>query len=200
MIRFLLRFAGLWLFAIALVAAVIDGAKTIAAAELVLTPLGLAWSQLAPVSLIQTQFAIEEHLGQPWLWDVIAEWVLSAPVWLVFGILGLLLMLLGRRRQGKSLGERRTLEPDETLLEQGEPPSAFGVGDDGTVSPASLPADLVPLVLDHHVRSGEARTERFGAAGELVTFQLFSTTPFILSNRDAVSSSFKDGRIMNRDS
>lgn len=105
MIRFLSRFAGFWLLAAALVAVVIDGAKSIAASELVTMPLGVAWSQLAPTSLVQTQFAIEEQLGQPWLWDLLTQWVLSAPVWLIFGVLGLILMLLGRRRRRRSLGE-----------------------------------------------------------------------------------------------
>jgi hypothetical protein len=105
MIRFLFRFVAFWLLAAALVALIVDGAKSIAASELVTTPLGLAWSQLAPTSLIQTQFAIEEHLGQPWLWDVLTEWVLSAPVWATVGLLGLILMLLGRRRRRKRFGE-----------------------------------------------------------------------------------------------
>jgi hypothetical protein len=105
MIRFLLRFAGFWVFAAALVAAVIDGAKSIAAAEPVLTPLGQAWSQLAPASLLEAQHAIEEQLGQPWLWDLLAEWVLAAPAWLALGVIGLILMLLGQRRRRKTLGE-----------------------------------------------------------------------------------------------
>jgi hypothetical protein len=105
MIRFLLRFAGFWVFAAALVAAVIDGAKSIAASEPVLTPLGEAWAQLAPTGLRDAQFAIEEQLGQPWLWDLLTQWVLAAPAWLVLGIFGLILMLLGQRRRRKTLGE-----------------------------------------------------------------------------------------------
>jgi len=105
MLRFLVRFAGFWVFAAALVAAVIDGAKSIAASEPVLTPLGHAWSQLAPDSLAQAQLAVETELGQPWLWELVAGWLLAAPTWLVLGLLGLILMLLGRRRSRRSLGE-----------------------------------------------------------------------------------------------
>ena len=105
MIRFLLRFAGFWLFAAALVAAVIDGAKSIAASQAVLTPLGEAWAQLAPDSLAEARRGVEEGLGQPWLWELLAEWMLAAPAWLVLGLIGLILMLLGRRRRRRSIGE-----------------------------------------------------------------------------------------------
>jgi hypothetical protein len=98
MIRFLLRFLGVWLFAAALVVLVVDGARSIAASALVWTPLGELWHQLAPTSYIQVQFTVEEHLGQPWLWDLIVAILLSPPAWLVLGILGLILVVLGRRR------------------------------------------------------------------------------------------------------
>ncbi|HEX2255617.1 MAG TPA: hypothetical protein VHG92_02755 [Afifellaceae bacterium] len=105
MIRFLFRFAGFWLFAAALVTAVIDGAKSVAASEPTLTPLSAAWSQLAPAGLAETQRVVETEFDAAWLWALLAQWVLSAPVWLVLGLLGLLLMLLGRRRNRSSLGE-----------------------------------------------------------------------------------------------
>jgi hypothetical protein len=105
MLRFLARFTGFWLLAAALVAVVIDGAKSIAASDLVATPLGIAWSQLAPSSFDQLRLAIEEQFGQAWLWDLLSGWILSAPVWLIFGLLGLILMLLGRRRRRGSIGE-----------------------------------------------------------------------------------------------
>jgi hypothetical protein len=99
MFRFLARFLSVWLFAAALVVLVVDGAQSIAASALVWTPMGELWHSLAPTSYIQVQFAIEQHLGQPWLWDVVVAILLSPPAWLVLGILGLILMVLGRRRR-----------------------------------------------------------------------------------------------------
>jgi len=101
MISFLARFVGLWLIAGALVALVIDATKTIAASTLITTPLGLAWFSLSPASLMQTQEfvqrRIESYIGH-WLWDPLIQWILMAPTWIVFGIVGALLIYLGRRR------------------------------------------------------------------------------------------------------
>ena len=101
MISFLARFVGLWLIAGALVALVIDATKTIAASTLITTPLGLAWFSLSPASLMQTQEfvqrRIESYIGH-WLWDPLIQWILMAPTWIVFGIVGALFIYLGRRR------------------------------------------------------------------------------------------------------
>src|SRR5690606_5071230 len=51
MLRFIARFLGLWLLAGALVALVIDGARTIAASQMVMTPLGGLWRDTSPGSL-----------------------------------------------------------------------------------------------------------------------------------------------------
>jgi hypothetical protein len=50
MFRFLSRFLGVWLVAAALVAATVDGAKSIAASSLVLTPFGETWGALAAMA------------------------------------------------------------------------------------------------------------------------------------------------------
>src|SRR5918993_2587544 len=62
MLRFLLRTLGIWLLAGALVAVVMDGARSIAASAPVLTPLAEVWRELAPASLDQARFAVEEEL------------------------------------------------------------------------------------------------------------------------------------------
>jgi hypothetical protein len=102
MIRFVARFVGLWLIAGALVALVIDGAKSIAASSLVLTPVGVAWLDLSPSSLAGAQAFIEKdveaHLGH-WIWDPVILGILWLPVFAVLGILGGLLAYAGRKRR-----------------------------------------------------------------------------------------------------
>ncbi len=99
MIRFFFRFVGYWLLAATIVLIVRDGAKTIAASALEFTALGEVWFRLAPTTLNQVQFTIEQHLGWPWLWDGLTQWVLTAPAWLVVGILAVLFLLIGRKRR-----------------------------------------------------------------------------------------------------
>jgi len=102
MIGFFARFVGLWLIAGALVAVVIDGAKTIAASQLIVTPLGLAWYTISPTSLMATQTfvqqKVEAYIGH-WLWDPLVQWILMLPSWLVLGFIGAWLVYAGRRRR-----------------------------------------------------------------------------------------------------
>ncbi len=102
MIGFLARFIGLWLIAGALVALVVDAAKSIAASALTVTELGKAWFEVSPSSLMSAQAfvqrTVEAYIGD-WLWDPLIMWMLMLPTWLVFGALGFLLTYLGRRRR-----------------------------------------------------------------------------------------------------
>ncbi|TCT10536.1 hypothetical protein EDC22_10534 [Tepidamorphus gemmatus] len=104
MLRFLARTIGLWLMAGALVALVVDGAKSIAAGSIVTTPLGQLWYDLDPASLNIVQAAIERHV-HPGLWDPVILSILLAPTFSVIGILGVLLMLAGRRKEAPRLSE-----------------------------------------------------------------------------------------------
>ena len=99
MVRFLFRFVGFWFLAAAIVLAVVDGSKSIAASGLVMTPLGEIWFKLWPASLQMTEFGIQNNLGLPWLWDFITQWILTAPGWLVFALLALVFLIIGRRRK-----------------------------------------------------------------------------------------------------
>ncbi|WP_349359301.1 hypothetical protein [Stappia sp.] len=105
MIRFVVRLLGLWLLAVALVMLVVDGTKTIAAAQWMATPLGQLWFDFAPESLNTAQAAIQRHVA-PVLWDPVIQTVLTWPAWAVAGPLGFLLMWLGERRRA-----RRRLHP-----------------------------------------------------------------------------------------
>ena len=102
MIGFVSRFVGMWFVAGALVAVVIDAAKTIAASGLTMTPLGAALFTLAPSSLVAAQgfvqTRIEPYVGG-WLWDPVIQWILLLPTWAILAFLGFLLTYLGRRRR-----------------------------------------------------------------------------------------------------
>jgi len=95
---FVARFIGFWLVAAAIVAFVIDGTKSIAESSLILTPLGQTWFELHPASLSVLQAVIQRYL-HPLIWDPVIQFILTMPTWTVTGILGLLLLSLGRRRK-----------------------------------------------------------------------------------------------------
>ncbi len=97
MIRFLLRFVGLWVLAGGFVALVVDGTRSIASSDLVMTPLGEAWFAASPTSLARFQSFIETSVS-PAVWEYAAVPLLMAPLAAVLGVAGLLLILLGRPR------------------------------------------------------------------------------------------------------
>ncbi len=105
MIRFLFRFLGYWLLAGALVAAIIDGSKSIAASSLVITPLGQHFQQLAPTLLQRLEFGIQNNLGLPWLWDVLFVNILTWPSFADLGVLALILLVVGRRKPTPAVAE-----------------------------------------------------------------------------------------------
>jgi hypothetical protein len=97
MFRFLFRFIGLWLLAGAFIALVIDGTRSITAGRIVIMPVAEAWIAVHPSSIEWAKTMIERDLS-PRLWDPLMLYILYAPLWALFGILGLLLVFLGRRR------------------------------------------------------------------------------------------------------
>lgn len=97
MLRFLFRFIGLWLLAGAFVALIVDGTRSISAARIVIMRTGDAWETLHPASFDAMRAWIELHLPM-WAWNPVALGVLLTPLWIVLGILGLLLVLAGRKR------------------------------------------------------------------------------------------------------
>lgn len=98
MIRFLFRFVGLWILAAAFVFFVYDGTKSIAGNALYITKLGDTWNAVHSSSLQSLQPAIERQVAG-WLWDPLALSILDAPTWLVFGVLGAVCILLGRKKK-----------------------------------------------------------------------------------------------------
>jgi hypothetical protein len=97
MIRFLFRFVGLWILAGGFVALVLDGVRSIASSEIVTTPLGVTWLATSSDSLTRFQSFVETNLS-PAIWETAAVPVLNAPLFVVLGVLGLLLMLIGHKK------------------------------------------------------------------------------------------------------
>ncbi len=97
MFRFIARFFGFWLVAAALVAGVVDGAKSIAASSLVLTPVAETYTTLATIG--QPQPANVELPTAPWPLGLALDWLMAAPTVVVLTVLGVVLLILGARRR-----------------------------------------------------------------------------------------------------
>ena len=98
MIRFLLRTLGLLFLAAAFVFLVYDGTRSIAANALLYSKADEIWSLVHTASLQRLQPWIEKNAPH-WLWDPVVTTVLGAPAVVVFGIMGAILILLGRRKK-----------------------------------------------------------------------------------------------------
>ena len=98
MIRFVFRFIGLWILAAGFVALVRDGTKSIAGNAIFVTKLGEDWNNVHSTSLQLLQPAIERHVAI-WLWDPVALTILTAPTWVVLGIIGSIFILIGRKKR-----------------------------------------------------------------------------------------------------
>jgi hypothetical protein len=99
MIRFIFRFVGLLGLAAGFIFLVYDGTRSIADQTLNLTSVGYIWSNIHQNSLLLLQPSIERYLSS-WLWQgVIQPYFLEQPAALVLGVLGALLILLGRKKK-----------------------------------------------------------------------------------------------------
>ena len=97
MIRFLLRFIGLWLLAAGFIFVVYDGTKSIAGNALFLTKVQEVWSNVHQSSLAALKPMLEKYAVV--LWDPGMTTLLDQPIALVLIVLGALLLLLGRKRK-----------------------------------------------------------------------------------------------------
>jgi hypothetical protein len=100
MLRFASRFLGFWLVAAALVAGVVDGAKTIAASSLVLTSVAETWGLIAAAA---GNTAPMEPIAARWPLDLISQFLLAAPTVVVVGALGAFFLIAGAKRRPPSL-------------------------------------------------------------------------------------------------
>ena len=97
MFKALLRLLSMVLLAVAVIMAVLDATRSIAAGSLVTTPLGASWAALSPDSLGGFEALLRGSLP-PFAWDQAALALLGLPGFAVFGALALVVALAGRRR------------------------------------------------------------------------------------------------------
>jgi len=100
MLRFASRFLGFWLVAAALVAGVVDGAKSIAASSLVLTSVADTWGLIAAASGGSSTM---EPISARWPLDLVLQFLFAAPTVVVLGALGAVFLILGAKRRPPSL-------------------------------------------------------------------------------------------------
>jgi hypothetical protein len=108
MFRFIFRLMAMFALAVAVIMAVLDVTRTIATSELVLTPLGASWVSVSPGTLDAMQAFIIEN-AHPLVWNPVMITILDQPGFAIFGIIALLLYVVGRkpdRRIGRFAVER----------------------------------------------------------------------------------------------
>ncbi len=98
MIRSLFRFIGVIFLAAAFILLMYDGAKSIADSRIYIYKLGQLWTDVHAASMQAAQSKVQASLPAP-IWDPLITTLLGQPSWLVFGIIGVLFILLGRRRK-----------------------------------------------------------------------------------------------------
>ena len=107
MLRIIAKIFGTLFLVLAVITAVLDLTRTIANSSLTVTALGLEWREFHVASLQNLQVGIERHLAAPWLWSAVIQNILLLPSWIVFFVLALLFLWLGRtpeRRWQKRFG------------------------------------------------------------------------------------------------
>lgn len=96
MFRFLFRLVASLALAVAVIMAVLDVTRTIAASHLVLTPLGASWVSASPSTLDAMQAFLIDN-AHPLVWNPVMIFILDQPGFAVFGIIALLFYAIGRR-------------------------------------------------------------------------------------------------------
>jgi cobalamin biosynthesis protein CobD/CbiB len=98
MIRFFLRFVGLLLLALAFIFVVYDGIRSISDGSLLFTKASYVWSVLNDGSLQSFRTTVEQYTSRD-TWQLAVVPVLEQPAAVIFGVLGILLTLLGRKKK-----------------------------------------------------------------------------------------------------
>jgi hypothetical protein len=98
MIRFVLRFFGLLLLALGFIFLVYDGIRSISDGSILLTRSNEVWVIVHDRSLASFQHLVERKLG-PDIWQAVLAPVLNQPASLLCCILGIILIVLGRKKK-----------------------------------------------------------------------------------------------------
>lgn len=98
MIRFVFRFFGLIFLAFAFIFLIYDGTKSIAdRTDFFITKTSDVWSAIHQTSFLALQPLLEKQAD--WLWDPVAVTVLKQPAWLVLAVIGIVFILIGRKKK-----------------------------------------------------------------------------------------------------
>ena len=97
MLAFLARTIGLVALAVAVVSAVLDLTRSVAASAPVITPMGESWLAVSPGTRALAEASVRERVAS-FVWDGPVTWLLALPTWAVFGALAFLFLWLGRSR------------------------------------------------------------------------------------------------------
>ena len=103
MLRFPFRLMAMIALSVAVIMAVLDATRSIAASQLVTTPLSTSWMAVSPETFSAMQSFLVEKV-HPLAWDPAAVLVLGQPGFAVFAVLAFLLHAIGhkpRRRSGR---------------------------------------------------------------------------------------------------
>ena len=94
MIRAILRLLSSVALAVAVIMAVLDATRSVAASSLVFTPLGDSWTWASPASLLAMKTFLEQEV-HPLLWDPVMTSLTGLPGWLVFCLLAFTVYAMG---------------------------------------------------------------------------------------------------------
>ncbi|QPB22140.1 hypothetical protein [Rhizobium sp. 007] len=95
--RFLLRLASLVALAVAVMAGTIDSIQSVAASAVVVTPMGDAWQDLSPSSLLALQSSVSYYV-HPRFYAFLFQWLMLQPAFAVFLVIALLLWMIGYKK------------------------------------------------------------------------------------------------------
>jgi hypothetical protein len=98
MIRFLFRFVGLLLLALAFIFVVYDGIRSISDGSFLVTTTSYVWNVAHDHSLQAFQAAIERYAGAD-VWKLGVAPILDQPASALFAVLGVVLIVLGRKKK-----------------------------------------------------------------------------------------------------
>jgi hypothetical protein len=95
MIRFILRFLGLWFLAAAFVFLIYDGTVSMGEGAIRVTKTTALWDSIHQGS----RDAVQTWANNIGVWDPVLRKVLDQPPWLVLGIVAALLIVAGRKKK-----------------------------------------------------------------------------------------------------
>lgn len=97
MFHFLFRSLGMIILASALIAAVLDITRSVAASSVVITPAAVSWASLSKASLEGVKATVESYAA--WVWEPVLVTILQLPTWLLLCFLALILLWIGQKRE-----------------------------------------------------------------------------------------------------